>query len=1390
MDDRWIINRAGLLNFWYYDDEVFEFSGGRLLLRGSNGSGKSVTMQSFIPLLLDGNKSPERLDPFGSRARRLEDYLLGEEDVNGIDERTGYLYMEFKKGSKDNYISIGIGLKAKRHQSMDFWGFIIKDGRRIGIDILLYKMETGIDGKRVKIPLSKKELKNCIGSGGEVVDSQREYMELVNKNIFGFSSIDDYDELIKLLIQLRSPKLSKDFRPTVIYDILRASLSPLTDDDLRPMSETIENMDQIKLHLDSLNKNMKSLKKLKNEYDRYNKFMLYYKAEKLLMQKNELTKVRKQSEEIRQSIEKNNQDVLKGEDKISELASELQALKNKEIQLRKNNAFNTQRELVEEENILKQYRKDKNLKELQLKKKKDRYFEIEEELKNLEGREYSIDKNIKDNLECMASISEEVNFDEHSFSEEELKKSYGKDFDFDFWNNSLKEYTGKVRKALDALNDEAEANQKYNDALLEEDRLRKANEDLKRKVNEIEILFDEEKSRFIDKIYDWSDTNKLLKLNREDIEKLARIVLSYGETSVYEDLISSIRKPYDDIRGRLQMDMLKVKNELDLKNSQLDEKEEELRKWKETEDPEPERSEQVLENRKRLDKAGIAYVPLYKAIDFKNDIDDDTKGNIESALIDMGILDALIVSRSDLDRAIKMDKDMADKYIVPGTFNMKLNVLQYFNVVDSNNGVSPEEISDALSNVFIYEEENATYINDDGTYGIGILKGKAAGNVKSRYIGFESRRRFRDEMISSIAKEISIIKDEIRELNDRQLSIKSQLSDLDVEYKNFPEKDDLEEALKELKEAQSNQKFTEDKLNDATLAAKKFFDVLQEKRAVVRKLTSEIGIHADVKAYKDALGELDEYKNLLQKLQINYNSYITVLRNIDTRKMQKQDIEYDIDNYKFEIDVLDTKIKNSIEKINVLKETIEKLGIEDLQKELSQCIKRIDDIPKEINDLTAKTAALKERIVLQEKEYERLREEIRKNEDILNIYDKGLKDEITLGFIDEFTNLDDMYKLAKTVQSQYKEMFTKFDKDSATEKLRNAFYVCINELVEFGLSLDVVENEQSDVGMGTYQEIYKDLRRYQITAKVNDKKISLYGLYNMIDEDIKINENLMKEKDRQLFEDIIMHNVGRKIRSRIFKAEEWVKKMNDLMSQRDTSSGLKFQLEWKPKAATNEQELNTRELVELLKLDADMMKEEDFNLVVNHFRSKVESAKKIYEENSNTDTFHQIMKSILDYRDWFEFKLYFKKEGENRKELTNNAFYKFSGGEKAMAMYIPLFSAVYSMYQSASSHAPKIISLDEAFAGVDDNNIRDMFKLIEDLGLNFIMNSQVLWGDYDTVPELSIYELIRPKNASYVSLIKYKWDGKIRHLVTGIEESVEATDDFSYDEVAYTRVGE
>jgi len=142
----------------------------------------------------------------------------------------------------------------------------------------------------------------------------------------------------------------------------------------------------------------------------------------------------------------------------------------------------------------------------------------------------------------------------------------------------------------------------------------------------------------------------------------------------------------------------------------------------------------------------------------------------------------------------------------------------------------------------------------------------------------------------------------------------------------------------------------------------------------------------------------------------------------------------------------------------------------------------------------------------------------------------------------------------------------------------------------------------------------------------------------------------------------------------------------------------------------------------------------------------------------------------LDYRRWFRFRLHYDKgEQVKHKELTDKAFFRFSGGEKAMAMYVPLFSAAYSRYLDAADDAPRLITLDEAFAGVDEQNMRDMFRLVEQMGFNYIMNSQAIWGDYDVVPSLNIYELLRPLNANYVSLLPYHWDGRTKHIL--VEET-------------------
>lgn len=153
-------------------------------------------------------------------------------------------------------------------------------------------------------------------------------------------------------------------------------------------------------------------------------------------------------------------------------------------------------------------------------------------------------------------------------------------------------------------------------------------------------------------------------------------------------------------------------------------------------------------------------------------------------------------------------------------------------------------------------------------------------------------------------------------------------------------------------------------------------------------------------------------------------------------------------------------------------------------------------------------------------------------------------------------------------------------------------------------------------------------------------------------------------------------------------------------------------------------------------------------------------------------SFYQVMKETLDYRKWFEFQLFSQKKGERIKELTNSVFGTFSGGEKAMSMYVPLFSAVVAKYQGGRADAPRLVSLDEAFAGVDNRNIRDMFRLMTEFSFDFIINSQVLWGDCDTLDALAIYQLIRPENAKFVTVMPYVWNGHARELMEN-EEAVE-----------------
>ena len=290
-------------------------------------------------------------------------------------------------------------------------------------------------------------------------------------------------------------------------------------------------------------------------------------------------------------------------------------------------------------------------------------------------------------------------------------------------------------------------------------------------------------------------------------------------------------------------------------------------------------------------------------------------------------------------------------------------------------------------------------------------------------------------------------------------------------------------------------------------------------------------------------------------------------------------------------------------------------------------------------------------------------------------------------------------------------------------------------------------------------------KRLDIAARYQGVRIPFGRLLTHLAEEIAELKDLIKAGDRELFEDILANTVSRKIRGKINSSNAWVEKMNSLMGVMNTSSGLKLNLRWRSRTAETEDQLDTKELVELLKKDYRLMREDEAAKLSAHFRSKVEEARRHARDSGGMISFYQVMKETLDYRKWFEFQLFFQKGGERVKELTNSVFGTFSGGEKAMAMYVPLFSAVVAKYQGGRPDAPRLISLDEAFAGVDNRNIRDMFRLMAEFQFDFIINSQVLWGDCDTLDALAIYQLLRPENAKFVTVMPYLWNGHARVML-------------------------
>ena len=1357
MNSRWQANKIGLINFWYYDEQEFPFVKGRMLLRGSNGSGKSVTMQSVIPLLLDGNMSPERLDPFGSRDRKMSSYLLEEDD--GREERTGYLYLEFKRQESETYFTVGMGIRARRGKPLDKWYFSLTDGRRVGKDFLLYK-ETD-----EKVTLSRKELEYRIQNGGHIFDRQADYMEYVNRHIFGFETAEEYKEMIDLLIQLRTPKLSKDFKPSVINDILSDSLQPLSDEDLRPMSEAIENMDTMNMNLKTRQEGYQAAEKINRVLDKYNRLVLFEKAEACEENQKKLVSLEKEEKERKRKIEDCEKRVLELGQQGQELDAKKEALEKERDSLNKSDAVGLKAKELELSGRIAEHEKILKEKEVQLASKQEQYQENDARRKAEEDKEYQKEQEIYALLEEMQDEAGEMAFEEHAFLEMELKKEFQKPYDFSTHKEQFQKTKQGIEQGLVILQEADIKQRQAEDMMLKREQHQRETDAAERRLGELEDMLAQVQNEWKEALYSWNGQNQELKLSKDMMQELSHFAENYGETSDFAKVRQEVADVWIEKRGNL--DMMLQQNQAEAKEvtEEYENQKRELSEWENQKEPEPPRSEAVLKNRERLQEMGIPYQEFYKVLEFGESLKKEDCDRMEEALLYMGILDALVIDESYKEQVLAMDSDGCDKYLFSQNQRADKSMLDVLDLNDSvNNIFFNQRITKVLENI-AYDGDGITSVAADGTYQIGVLTGTVTGEYEAGFLGTRAREQNRQAHIKKCQEMIASFEIKLRELKEAEEGLEGRKKQLAAEYETLPDDKDMRASYHMMQEA---------KIQTERLKAegRRLEEQIQEMTEQVKSLKKEalqiaekLYLTCSYEVFQSAAKAAHTYETSFYQLKSGHELYLQIVSNLEGLKERMKDLDMDMDQIRYDAGNTERTLKKEREEYHSVCEQLKLTDYEEIKERLDFCMEWLNQYPKKMRDCVEERTRLSEQIrnmqELCRQSEERITECQRKDLYLKKCFE--LEFELSYVKFPEETEAD-----ARKVLSFLEHECATMQKETVIRDLNKVYFENRGSLNDYQLMQTELFEELNE------QAQHGDLpaKRLDILARYQGVKIPFHKLLSHLEEDIAELEGLIKAGDRELFEDILANTVSRKIRGKINASNIWVDKMNRLMNAMNTSSGLKLSLRWRSRTAENEDQLDTKELVELLKKDYRLMRQEEAEKLSLHFRSKVEDARRHAKDSGGMVSFYQVMKETLDYRKWFEFQLFSQKSGERQKELTNSVFGTFSGGEKAMSMYVPLFSAVVAKYQGGRADAPRLISLDEAFAGVDNKNIRDMFRLMMEFQFDFIINSQVLWGDCDTLDALAIYQLLRPENAKFVTVMPYLWNGNAKELLEN-EESME-----------------
>ena len=1367
--ERWKPLRAGLVDMFYYDQEEFWFHDGRLLLRGNNGTGKSKVLALTLPFLLDGDLAPHRVEPDGDRQKRMEwNLLLGGRHPS--PERLGYTWLEFGRRSADGleeFRTIGCGLKAVTGRGIArHWFFVTS--QRPGAELQL------LPGSRV--PLTREKLREQIGQHGFVYDRAADYRRAVDEHLFGLGP-HRYEALVNLLVQLRQPQLSKKPDEKLLSRALTEALPPLSPGLVTTVADAFRGLDDERDALRSLAEAQEAATAFLGHYRRYAKVAAKRKAAG-----PRLTQSR--YEGLGRDLATAEEAFTAAQRQLDEAQCELTHLEEQRTELEARQGALQADPAMRDAERLEQLRQDADRKE-----KAAQVQEADRDRHTGQVRRYADkaaqtahragtgrDKLAEALREAATTAVDAGCAQQHQATVAALDGASRESGGLDAFPPA--DQAGGGHRAVAAYLDAPEAPaanilaQARRDAQAIADRqaraiaqlerlladvagargqLQAAQEAENRRSAEVQAAADrvttadlavEERMRLILDGYR-SYLSGLAELQVADPDELIATLESWGLTGEGTNPAAAIIDHAVRVTGaelgQLAGEFGSQRTRHVTRARELTEQIGRLRAGGHDAPPVPPTRAPGIRD-------GRPGAPLWRVTEFAPGLGDDERAGVEAALEAAGILDAWVTPDGNLvDGDVVVVSGLAP---VAGESCASLLVPAIDRADPQAAALDDVSVASVLS--AIGRETGtvggAAWVTTDGRWSNGVLSG-AWRKDQAGYIGEGAREAARRTRIEQLERELEAERAVIERLDADLAEIAARQTRLADEHRSVPPDDGVREA--HTKAAERREQLAQARLDHAETVAQ--LQQWQEELAAAQVRAAEFA--ADVSLPADT-GDLAAVRDGLGAYRVALAALWPAAEAAHAGIRAAAEAESDFAGSRQLLVEASERAAEAREAAGAAAATYQELlatvgtAVEELQRRLAGVTDAL-----RWNKAAHGAARDRERDAIgasgkADGERGRLRTDV---EDAMRQRDNAVREFqafAATGLLrvavtsQEIPDVEHPWAATPTVvlaRAVNAELDSVDDADGPWDRIQKR----VTE--EHKLLADAMAKHGHSAGLTLSEGVIV------IDVVFQGRSHDLPGLAEALAAEVEQRTTLLSAREREILENHLLNEVAGTLHELISGAEAEVRQMNDELESRPTSTGMKLRLIWQQ--ARNAPEGLDRVRLKL-RQTIDAWSAADRALVGTFLQQRIAAE----HADNPAAGWAEALTSALDYRGWHEFVIQRYQDGHWR-PATGPA----SGGERALVVSVPLFAAASSHYKSAGNpHAPRLIALDEAFAGVDDDSRAKCLGLLATFDMDVVMTSEREWGCYPQVPGLGISHLARQDGVDAVLVTPWRWDGRER----------------------------